>query len=270
MMFWLAHRGTDSIYADEGNDQISGSFGADYLAGGDGDDVLEGGPDADFLDGGTRVNTLVFAPGFGVDFFQAAFDYGEGDVGDNILHFAAGIGPDDLTFTWAQSGTYYNALIISVGPSDSVRSRFYATYDPVTGDITLDDVPPFSAITFGDGSPSLTFADILPLIQVVEANEVFGADTGAGEVLTGTEGMDSIFAETGTNVIDALGGDDEVYGGAGFDTITGGAGSDFLTDEGGGVEFRFAPGLGRTRLSAIAHRRKLQPWCSRQELTLRM
>ena len=106
-------------------------------------------------------------------------------------------------------------------------------------------MPPFSAITFGDGSPSLTFADILPLIQVVEANEVFGADTGAGEVLTGTEGMDSIFAETGTNVIDALGGDDEVYGGAGFDTITGGAGSDFLTDEGGGVEFRFAPGFGQ-------------------------
>jgi hypothetical protein len=79
-------------------------------------------------------------------------------------------------------------------------------------------------------------------------NDVPGCPKGG--MLSGTDGIDKLYAKDGDDEIHSLGGDDWfIYGGYGDDVLYGGEGDDFLDgrmDEGGG------PWGGRTGTSSIA------------------
>ena len=240
--------GPEEFSGNSGDDQIFGLGGEDRIFGGPGDDLLDGGQGMDVLDGEAGFNTYSFSPNFGLDLFYPAFFFGEEEPGSHDLIFASGIAPGDLEFLWAPDSYLGGALIITAGPNDAAYTFFYASIDGVTGDIVLDDLPPFTEISFGDGSPALTFADVLPLIQLVDINLIEGAVSTPGETLAGTEGMDEIVAQVGDNTLQGFGGIDDITGGTGFDIIIGGTGADRLFDLGGGAEFHYSAGFGIDQL----------------------
>ncbi|MBN4046544.1 S8 family serine peptidase, partial [bacterium AH-315-P15] len=72
----------------------------------------------------------------------------------------------------------------------------------------------------------------------------------ASTTLTGTDGADTldVSAETIPYILDGLGGNDTLLGGAADDRLIGGAGNDRLTGNGGADEFVFSDGSGTDRI----------------------
>jgi len=210
--------GDDTIYGGNGNDTINGDDGNDILYGDSGDDTLEGGAGNDNLQGGDGNDTLIGGAdndtlygGYGDDTY--IFNIGdENDTisdgyGSDTIKFGEGISKDDLII---KKTDYYNLKICFKNNS--------------TDSITLNGLN-IENFEFANGDKlSLAHIQALPLYASDESETIYGYNDKA-------------------NIINALGGDDTIYGGNG-DTITGGTGNDNLQGGYGNDTYIFSKGDG--------------------------
>jgi trimeric autotransporter adhesin len=196
--------GNDTLNGAGGNDTLTGGAGADNLTGDAGADVLEGGAGNDTLTGGDGSDTYYFGIGDGQDRINN-YDVSSGRV--DVLQLKAGIAPLDVTLqrvtAWGASGL----LLRVVGTNDQVLVVDFFEGDPATNYA-------INQIRFDDGT-------------------VWDVNAIKARVQQGTEGADTLYAQAAGSSINALGGNDAVYGAAGNDVLDGGDGNDMLSGSGG-------------------------------------
>ncbi len=192
----------DTIYGDARDNQILGLGGDDFLGGGPGDDLLDGGSGNDYLFDYEGSDTYLFGRGYGSD------QISEGGEGFDVLRFAEGVAPSDLSVLignrWSAS------LILAIaGTQDLVEIMGWfadAPWNPTT----------IEQIAFSDG----TLWDRAEVLARLQANSA----TDQGDFLIGLQRAD---------VLDGLEGDDAIYGLDGDDLLRGGAGNDYIEGAGG-------------------------------------
>lgn len=213
--------GDDIVQANGGDDTVTGGAGADVLQGNEGNDILFGGPGDDTLFGGSGADTLRGGPGNDLPLLEAGADLYE-------------IAPGDGTATLQDFDLAEDRVRISpdfgFADGDAALSTFSKPFSNVTR-LQLDPTTSIDIVHASQAGTPLTPA----MIEV--------ASLGAGAVITGTEGNDpSLIGSDASERINALAGDDVVFGSAGDDTISGGDDSDRVVYGGSSATHR--PSLG--------------------------
>lgn len=203
--------GNDYLYGEAGNDMLNGGEGDDSLYGGNGNDTLDGGAGNDRLSGEFGNDTYLFYRGMGQD-TVTDFDWTVGNV--DTIKVAADIAPTDVILS--RDPTY---LTLSIrGTTDKLSITFF---DNINYQV--------EGIEFADGTVWNT-ETLKAMTRGVPSNTtdtLFG-DTGA-DVLDGLDGDDRIYGLAGDDRLDGGAGNDSVDGGDGNDILKGGAGSDSLS-----------------------------------------
>nr|WP_260416210.1 calcium-binding protein [Pseudomonas cichorii] len=202
--------GDDTLYGRAGNDVLNGGDGVDWLYGGDGNDTLDGGAGNDRLSGDAGNDTYLFYRGMGQD-TVSDFDRTVGNV--DTIKVAAGIAPEDVILSRDLS-----ALTLSIkGTTDklSISSFSDANYQVERVEFangTVWDIDTLKAMSRGVASDA--------------ADTLYG-DSGA-DVLDGLNGDDKLYGDGGNDQLNGGAGRDSLYGGNGNDTLNGGADNDYL------------------------------------------
>ncbi len=242
----LTFTGTGN-FAGTGNELanvITGGIGNDILIGGGGNDTLNGGAGNDTLDGGAGNDTM--AGGIGDDTYTV-------DAAADVVNEAANQGTDtvkttlnaltlanqaeNLTFigtgNFAGTGNNLGNLITGGAGSDSLNGGTgidtlvgLGGNDTYTVDNTLDVVVEGA----GAGTDTINSSVSYTLSANVENLTL----TGAGNInATGNALANVLIGNTGNNILDGLGGADNMAGGLGNDTYIVDAG-DVVTELAGG------------------------------------
>jgi Ca2+-binding RTX toxin-like protein len=247
----LSDSGNDQLFGDDGNDLLRGGNGNDLLFGGAGNDVLRGEEGNDTLKGGNGVDQL--DGGAGDDRFQFTLMEESGTqivdtLGNDTLVFPSGVFPGTI-----QARTSGADSVISFG-SDSVRivggagGSVIEKFEFWDGRvINLPSAPPpepqqlnsraGSERIFGSGFEVELY--ITPIEQPSQfADRLVGAPTAdtidalqGDDLVYGYAGNDQLTGNIGKDVIDGGEGDDTVNGGAGDDRLHGSLGNDTLFGE---------------------------------------
>jgi Ca2+-binding RTX toxin-like protein len=206
--------GEDRLYGGAGNDEILGGAGHDRLHGDAGDDTLEGGAGDDYLSGGEGNDTYRFNLGDGLDYIRN--DGAEADT--DIIEFGPGILPEDVLVR----GTGRDLLLQILSSGEEIR----------IADFFASEAQKVEAVVFSDPGSSVS--------QWTKAELEVLAFTAA-------DSDDELHGDDRNNVLNGLGGDDEVVGHAGDDTLYGDIGNDSL--EGGDGDDVLSGGDGADELS---------------------
>jgi VCBS repeat-containing protein len=262
--------GSDNLNGEDGNDVITGGNGEDVITGGDGNDSLNGGDGNDVLSDSSGTNT--FAGGLGDDLIIAsAFDGSQtidGGDGNDTIHldyrlFAStittGTGSDTIELLYADVGT--EAVTVTDftagaggdmfqlqgddGSLLSLLSGWDGSSNPFgSGFLRLEQSGTDTVLQWDqDGTTGGSHWETLVVFQNTNAGDFTDANFApgyppdgsepAGQTITGTAGNDILNGTAGADTIDALGGNDTVFGAAGADLIHGGDGVDNLNGEAG-------------------------------------
>ncbi|MEA5412648.1 calcium-binding protein, partial [Synechococcus sp. BA-120 BA3] len=225
-----------------------GSAESDYLSGADGQDFLDGGAGDDLLHGGAGRDMLVAGSGN---------DSLNGGIGDDVYVIDQGGDRKEISDTDYQSGNHDVVLFTNVRPSD-VRlverhgSQLYVHYGSTDrlwvehyfaseahrieefqfadgsrwGDVELRDRAVVGGATAGADRLG-GFWDMVNRIDALAGDDaVFGG--GFNDLLKGGEGNDYLSGSDGDDHLDGGAGDDLLHGGAGRDMLVAGSGNDSL------------------------------------------
>ncbi|EHP92392.1 Hemolysin-type calcium-binding region [Methylorubrum extorquens DSM 13060] len=218
--------GDDRIEAGDGNDFVAGGTGADVILGGGGHDVLFG--DHMLYDRALPVNQRA------VSIFTAATDGGgndsiEGGAGDDFLYgqqgddwLSGGAGDDDITGGHNVLGGADGDDLINGGVGADV---ILGDNGVITRNVLVDDVKSVTWQRNPGAFADTVMRDMLrfDLIDFV----------GGNDAIAGGAGDDRIFGQMGDDLIYGEEGSDEIVGGLGRDRIDGGTDVDYLLgDEG--------------------------------------
>jgi len=188
-----------------GNDTLNGFSGGDLLMGGDGNDQLQGASNGDTLVGGAGSDTFAFFASSGKDRDLVA-DFNGLPGGDliDVGDFLNGKG-----VTAANADQFLDA--VSAGGNTTLR------LDSNGGANSFVDLAVLQGVST-DLDGLLANASIL------------GVGALTATTLVGTNGGDTLAAGTTSQLVEGLGGNDQLSGGIGngFDTLDGGTGSDTL------------------------------------------
>ena len=223
--------GDDTLSAGGGNDQIAGGAGKDVLygddgndavLGDDGNDTLNGGTGNNYLDGGAGDDTYIREDTGGDDFIV---DTG----GTNVLQFAEGIDPSQLTYRSGDDAQGNSAYLIIEG-------------FPSGGSVTIAGglSGTVSRFEFADGT-SLTSEAVHDLALAPRSQPAKQVPVTL-VTLKGSSGDDTISATAATQTTSAGFGNDVIVGGSADDQLWGDAGNDRLV--GGGGKNRLVGGDG--------------------------
>jgi Ca2+-binding RTX toxin-like protein len=201
------------------------------LRGEAGDDALVAGAGQTTLDGGEGSDTADYrAAAVGV-----RVDLGAGTAD-------AGHATDELADVETVTGSPGDDELIGDGAANVLSGE--------AGDDTVDGVGEADTLLGGDGIDTVAFGGRAAVDVDLKEGTAQGAgdDTLEGfENVTGTAKADAIRAGEGTNVLEGLGGADEIHGGDGNDEVIGGDGNDRLFGDKG--RDRLRGGAGRDQLS---------------------
>jgi len=217
--------GDDTIYGAQGP---SNSAGGDHLFGGDGNDLITGFGSNVVLDGGAGSDILVGDPG---DTFEFSAPVTPANA-DSIAQWANGdsIGLDATVMPALGSNGDFSANDIrfysAPGATGGHDADDRVVYDSTSGKLYYDP----------DGSgaaPAQLIATLSPVngaTPTLTASNFFvlNGTTGAGFVINGTNGDDSLTGSDSNDTISGLDGNDTLVGGAGDDSLDGGAGNDSI------------------------------------------
>ena len=221
--------GNDSISGLNGNDSLFGGAGDDTLRGGEGNDTLRGNAGNDTLYGDAGDDSYIFGIGDGATFIHNDDDAA---VRTDKLRFLEGITPDDVRASRVDTagiedkeGDNLLLTVESRAPNSDGKEiitqeiitvvNFFAT-GQVNGQYELNAVE-FSDATATTAATVWNTATLKELVLVPVA-------TNDRDIFRGSDKAD---------VFDALGGNDELYGGGGNDILRGGADHDILQGDKG-------------------------------------
>lgn len=210
----------NTLWGAGGNDLIHGNGGNDTIYGMDGDDNLVGQAGADHLNGGEGSDWAnYYNSSLGVTVDLGA---NTGTTGD-----AAG----DTFFSIEKLHGSNHADVLT-GDDKANRLTGYGGNDILEGGAGADTLE-------GDaGSDTASYAGSAERVIVnLSANTASGGDADGDvltdiENLTGSDGNDLLYGDTGVNVLNGGKGDDHLWGYAGGDTLIGDEGYDYARYEG--------------------------------------
>ncbi len=216
--------------------------GDDSVDAGGGHDVIDGGRGNDYLQGGEGDDTYVYGPAYGIDGIDDS-------DGNDVLRFGEGIEPGDMLVTRDPYGTLY----LEVGGPQN-RVEIYDWYTPENRierveffDGTLWDVAAMEGLV--TTAPATEFGDILNLSDDADVLDALGGDdqifgNDGNDMLFGGEGNDYFEAGSGNNLIDGGAGNDFIYDHEGTNFVIGGPGDDTVYHATHGGVVAFNPGDG--------------------------
>lgn len=254
--------GDDTIYGEGGDDTLSGNEGDDVIDGGTGNDVVDGGPGDDTLTGGRGDDTITGGDGNDVvvdmdgdNVIDTSSDAGisalpdlgypglfpaDGDPDDDRDSVTTGSGDDHIT-TGDDADT-----IVSGGGNDTINAGIDA--DEIYGGRGDDLITSGEGSDFvegGSGNDTIygglgpSYPDELnitdddtgfPSPDQVTNNGMDTIYAGLGDdVVYGEDDDDEIHGQGGNDYLDGGIDDDTIHGGEGEDTLIGGQGDDHLT-----------------------------------------
>ncbi|OHU86659.1 hypothetical protein BET10_18530 [Pseudoalteromonas amylolytica] len=227
--------GNDTIYGRGGNDVISGGTGDDALYGGTGDDVLIGGQGNDFMQGGQGSDVYQYSLGDGNLIIDAQYDRAD------KLVLNGGINKSDLQIQRTDEDL---VLTLAAGQQITIKGyfseRWYSNIYPISsrknedagltiefdnGNLLKPQEVREMLLSASNGDDVL-IAYALPedTEQPITLNALDGDD-----VVYGHSGKDEFNGGRGNDNLLGAGGDDTLVGGAGDDILKGGDGDDYLT-----------------------------------------
>jgi len=228
--------GNDTLNGGSGNDTLYGSTGIDTLNGDEDNDTIHGGEDTDHIDGGSGTNTLYGDAGGDIFYVGTGIDTATGGEGSDtyIVESDAAsstsltitdfdVSEDRIDLTAFGSAENFASLFISyysaggnIGAKFSVSDALNSIYEI---DLVGVESGALTASNFAFGTGGTAFNYQLPLIPstIVTADNI-------GTIIDESLATQAL-------VINALGGDDTIYG-AGFfgNYIYGGDGDDIIYD----------------------------------------
>lgn len=215
--------GNDSIYGEGGADMLLGEAGNDYISAGEGDDAVYGGDGndqifgaggADYLHGGAGNDIIYGGEGNDVIDGGGGSDTAYGEGGDDYIYAVLGT-PETL-----DGGSGVDTLNTTYFSSNYVVNLATGLTDWFGESFTN-----FENLVAGAGSDTLTGTTGVNRIWAGDGNDaVYG---GAGnDFLYGENGNDFLYGENGADTLMGGAGDDWLDGGAGGDTMRGGNGND--------------------------------------------
>ena len=214
---------TDNIIGYEGNDTLQGGEGNDYLDGGQGDDVLEGGAGDDVLQdyqGGS--DTYRWGVGSGQDTVYEFSGVTPGAI--DRIQITGTVAPSDVTIT-RELNVNPNAITLRLATGESLTVQNYFMPEGQIEEIAFSDGTVWDATAIQ--------ARIQTSLTGTEFNDyLYG--TPQVELIQGLGGDDQIYAQEGNDTLQGGEGNDYLDGGQGDDVLEGGAGNDTMVDFGGG------------------------------------
>ena len=224
-------REDQTLTGDANDNTLTGDTGDDTIKGRGGDDTLDGGAGVDWIEGGAGDDTLT--GGSQADMFVFAPGHGN----DTITDFAQG--EDRINLTKFSGISSFDDLTIT--SDDNGVTIDLTAYDGGTiklDGLSSDDIDAGDFL-FADGfeygtdtSETIRGGDDADSIDALRGNDrIFGY--GGDDNLRGGEGIDYLFGGEGDDTLYGGEGDDFLYGGADDDTIYGGAGRDGISGEAG-------------------------------------
>ncbi|HND52074.1 MAG TPA: hypothetical protein PLV92_06750, partial [Pirellulaceae bacterium] len=278
----FALAGNDSVYGEEGNDTITGGVGNDNMFGGDGSDrfIWNNGDNSDIVEGdeGVDVQIVNGSPSAVTgDAFVLRTKTGDAARAfferTNLVPFTIDMGKVEQVDINGQAGgdsVWVQDLYTTDVNQVNVNVGSQAETDAVTVEgRTVSDNVTLSVKSDATASPSswVNIAGLRYDVNVVNISSTVDADTltfnanEGNDVVTATDGLNSIFGTTfanvnhliinggdgddyltgfgnlnGNNGVDSLVGGDFsqlITGGAGNDQLFGGGGDDLLNGNGG-------------------------------------
>lgn len=236
----------DDMWGDDGDDTLLGGAGKDYIAGGNGDDIARGGSWDDSIDGGYGSDTIFgeegddsLVGGYGPDLL----DGGEGNDYLNGAHsFNDGV---DLLIGGLGSDTYYFGSAFGIKTINNASDDGAEAIDRIELEAETCCAYPYGRLVRSEndlilvmGNSRITVLNHF-LYEGTEENKLYAIDAIAfsgGPILTTadiaqqaisgtpTEGDDLIYGTSGDDLIDGLGGWDQIYAGDGNDIVYSGTG----------------------------------------------
>lgn len=261
----------DKLYGQDGDDRLFGLSGNDVLDGGAGRDVLDGGTGADRLYGGAGDDTLCvdnagdnvweLADG-GIDTVETTLNSldlsqisdsvfsnhvenlqfvgsgnfsGTGNGLDNTL--GGGTGNDTLKGAAGNDRLYGGpgADLLDGGTgadqmSGGAGHDRYVVDD--AGDVVVE-LPDYGSDEVSTGLADYTLPANVENASLTGSNAHTLRGNGADNIIKGSDGSDTVFADQGHDTVDGGNGADFLYGNMGNDTLRGGSGHDVLLGEHG-------------------------------------
>lgn len=221
--------GNDIVLGWEGNDRITGNLGDDLLAGNTGNDTLEGGGGNDTLWGG-KDDDLILG--------QNGNDFLYGDLGINAL--TGGAGADIFVLRKQQNGAIAQSTLQDFVPGeDTIGLGDGLTFDDL-------DIQDGSADTAGSSLIiERATGQVLAVVVGVQSQTLTRETFTSLNVITGTDGIDTLIGTFNNDTIDGSAGSDSLLGGdgndllisSGGDTLIGGSGQDVFRLSANGETF---------------------------------
>jgi Ca2+-binding RTX toxin-like protein len=246
--------GQDSLDGNDGDDLVLGGAGNDTLDGSAGEDTLIGGLGADALNGGSGVDVADYsgsAAGITIHLGNVTASVGgeaQGDIFSFVENVVGTGSNDNITGDVAR-----NALSGGDGNDALDGGANDDTLNGEDGDDLLTGGAGSDTLNGGDGVDTARFGNTFDsygfeldvqgnllvsnasgdtdTLDNIEFLEFVDGTFAANEVLSNapTNGDDDLSGTEDADVIDALAGDDTVFGGAGDDLLRGREGNDALS-----------------------------------------
>lgn len=262
--------GTDSISGGNGNDSLNGDFGSDLIEGDAGNDTVHGDQGNDTLVAGTGTDSL--SGGEDDDNLSGTdgdtLEGGNGTDSTNFVRFIYETQGTELTIIDTRPTGLGTTATFDVTSTADGQTISFATNDATTGNELIEKFIEFIdtetdpdkhiavsvtdiTIELGDGDDVVTINERpVELVNVDffgsggndNLNASLVTSTGAGfllhggsgnDTVTGGSGDDLIYGGTNHDSISGGSGNDTVNGNIGNDTVHGDAGDDVITGAGG-------------------------------------
>ncbi|WP_331351723.1 calcium-binding protein [Cellvibrio sp. UBA7671] len=226
--------GNDALNGEVGNDVLEGGLGDDTLDGGAGSDILKGGLGKDSLNGNYGADTYLFNLGDGQD---TVSDYDPtAGIKDRVV-FGAGITRDNISF--ARSG---DSLVMSIGNADQLTISSY-----FSGNIyKVEEVEIAGEVMVLD---TLLNSYTVAVMGATDANNTALYGTDQTNLIDGLGGNDNLNGYGGNDILLGGLGHDNLSGGDGLDQLDGGEGNDTLSGDAGSDTYIFGGVFGQDRIS---------------------
>ena len=248
-------QGNDNLFGDTkdnilsglgGDDTIYGGNGNDTINGDEGNDTLYGDNGDDALYGGAGNDTL--DGGNGNDVY--IFNIGDGNdtitdnAGTDTIKFGEGISKEDLIIKKSSSNAIKICFKNNSTDNITLSNLNIENFEFANGDkLTFNDIKELPLYSSDENETIYGYNDKANIINALDGDDTIYGGNG-NDTINGDDGNDILYGDNGDDTLYGGSGNDSIYGDYGNDTITGGMGNDNLQGDYGNDTYIFNKGDG--------------------------